>query len=132
MSGPRPPGPETSRAYSCIQYVLYGKGDKNNAQVSDMQKALHEKNLPYTKCKKAELKQRIIDNRELWEHEHECGGASSSPPVGTTETTEIAPPSSGAGVIIIEAPQAPNTSAPPTEVPLEGQNKSSIHPSTQP
>ena len=128
MSGPIPPGPDTSSAYSCIRYTLYGTGDRDNAKaaIADMKIVLHAKGLN-CKGKKAELTQRVIDNRAFWGHEHEGGGASTSPPA-TCTATETAPLRSD----IIEVAQTPNTSAPPTEATPEVQNKSSTHPSTQP
>ena len=79
-----------------------------------MRTALQEKGPPW-KGKKAELKQRIIDNRAVWEHEHEGGGAPRTPPVTATAPLR----SSGIEVAQTE----PNTSAPPAEATPEGQNK---------
>ena len=85
-----------------------------------MRKALHDKGLDH-KGKKAELKQCTIDNWAVWEHEHEGGGASRTPPA-----TAIAPLRSN----IIEAAQTePNTFAPPAEATPEGQNKEPSIPS---
>ena len=82
-----------------------------------MKVALYAKGLKCT-GKKADLKQRIIDNRTLWEG----GGASTSPP-GTTETTETALPR--VNIILVEGGQTANNSAPPTEATPEDQNKGS-------
>ena len=120
MSGPRPPGADTGSSSLCIQYTLYGIGDRNNAKVNDLKIVLHAKGLTQT-GKKAALIQRIIDNRALWEG----GGASTSPPAttGTTETTETAPHRSN--IILVEGGQTANNSAPPTEATPEDQNKGS-------
>ena len=93
-----------------------------------MKVALHAKGLQCT-GKKADLKQRIIDNRTLWEG----GGASTSPPgtTETTETTETALPR--VNIILVEGGQTANNSALLTEEATpQDQNKGSIHPPTYP